>query len=298
MPLQWNVCYDMGRHIPKLACLALIKVFEQPWSHGSGPIKSFKESRCSQTGVTKKCLYGQLSCFVHITQETIQARRIPGHHGAQHKDRAGLCTSRYQSSLYKIRYPRLRWDTLREESHPLVMQQKHLSGLRTYKLWDGTPRLLLSRLCPYHYTMFGFPASFAKALRYPLVIKRISRSLKSSLTALILEVLIILRCLLMSTIHLFISWLAISGPGTLCCEAHLILCKLLRPRAPFPLADWLANPAAISTAWHLGHTLCRPPVATRRGAWLGTQGPPLCAKQFEPAWLLTLSGKASLCLDG
>lgn len=118
------------------------------------------------------------------------------------------------------------------------MQQKHLSGLRTYNLRDGTPRLLLSRLCPYHYTMFGFPASFAKALRHPLVVKRISRSLKISLTALILEVLIILRCLLMSTIHLFISWLShlwsrhppFQDP---CWGAHLILCKLLRPRAPF-----------------------------------------------------------------
>lgn len=82
--------------------------------------------------------------------------------------------------------------------------------------------------------------------------------------------------------------LPISGPGTVCWEAHLTLCKLLRPRAPFQLADWLANPATRSTTWHLGHTLCRPPVATRRGAWLGTQGPPLCAKQFEPAWLLFL----------
>jgi hypothetical protein len=34
--------------------LAVTKVFEQHWTNGSGPIRSFNESSCTQEGVMKK----------------------------------------------------------------------------------------------------------------------------------------------------------------------------------------------------------------------------------------------------
>ena len=104
----------------------------------------------------------------------------------------------------------------------------------------------------------------------------------------------------MSANHLFILWLSqpwfrhlafrsSNKKPTLFCANHLDQ-YLLPSRA----VSW---PGAIIYSLILDCALCRPLVATTRGALLGTQGPHLCAKYFWVS-LITLFGNTCLFLDG
>lgn len=190
----------------------------------------------------------------------------------------------------------------RGEGHPLGHTAKalircHRHKAKDYKIWDGTPRLLPPRFCPCPYTMPRLPAAFIKALRHPLSFAEYLDLLSSCTTLSLEDPAHNFRCLLMSSLCLLFIWL--SQPlsrhpafQAFWLEVHFILYKLPRLRSALQqgstkMTGKFMQPPS-STAWYLDlDAFCRPLVATRRGALLGTRGPHT-VPFFDPGWLFFL----------